>query len=355
MTASGDFNLWDELILQEEVKFLQKHYGDVDITAFTYDPKSLVFNDPKVKYVHYFPSNLFGNPIGNIFFLIKNLWLIARADILVIGGGGLFFDNEPGVAFKKLITQWWMRVKMARICGTTLLFWWVGLEVERIQNKMLLKKIFTYGDFILVRDSRSRGLLDALEIPAVEVEDIVYLYEPPAVPKIALPKKRVGISIRWGFLEQKKSVIPEIYDYLASEGYDPILLVHTTKGDIDRNDAIYIKDVMAGRTYNVTNSIEQTLKIYPTLYAVIGMRFHSGILACVHEIPFIPISYSHKTMELIKDLELEHLMIRYMELRIAFFQTIWHNLVENYDKEAAHMRERKAMLRNELIQTLETL
>jgi hypothetical protein len=60
-------------------------------------------------------------------------------------------------------------------------------------------------------------------------------------------------------------------------------------------------------------------------------------------------------MELIKDLELEHLMIRYMELRIAFFQTIWHNLIENYDKEVAHMRERKTMIRSDLIKTLETL
>lgn len=112
---------------------------------------------------------------------------------------------------------------------------------------------------------------------------------------------------------------------------------------------------MTGRTYNTTNSIEQTLKIYPTLHAVIGMRFHSGILSCVHEIPFIPISYSHKTAELIKDLEIEHLMIRSMELRIAFFQTIWHNLMANYDKEVAHMKERKQMIRKDLIHTLETL
>lgn len=173
--------------------------------------------------------------------------------------------------------------------------------------------------------------------------------------KPTLPRKRVGISVRGGFLEQKKSVIPQIYDFLISEGYDPIFLIHTTSGDIDQNDALYVKDVMSGRTYNTTQTIDQTLKIYPTLYAVIGMRFHSGILSCVHEIPFIPISYGHKTAELVKDLELEHFMIRSMELRIAFFQTIWHTLVTNYDKEVEHMQERKRNIRNELIKTLETL
>lgn len=62
MTASGAYNLGDELILQEEVKFLQKHYGNVDITVFTYDKKSLILSDPSVHVATYFPSNLFGNP-----------------------------------------------------------------------------------------------------------------------------------------------------------------------------------------------------------------------------------------------------------------------------------------------------
>ena len=355
MTASGDFNLWDELILQEEVKFLQKHYGNVAITAFTYDFASPIIKDPSVRFLHYFPTNFWKNPIGNIWYLIRNIWTISRADILVIGWGGILFDNEPGVSFSKLISQWAFRVKIARISGTTLLFWGIGLEIDRIQNKMLLKKIFTYGDFILVRDPRSKGLLDALEIPAIEVEDIVYLYEPPEIPPVTLARPRVGISIRGWFLEQKKSVIPEIYDFLIAEWYDPVFLVHTSSGDIDQNDTLYIKEVMTGRTYNTTHSIEQTLKVYPTLYAVIGMRFHSGILSCVHEIPFIPISYGHKTAELVKDLELEHMMIRSMELRIAFFQNIWHNLVNNYDKEVAHMKERKTIIRNDLVKMLETL
>jgi polysaccharide pyruvyl transferase WcaK-like protein len=355
MTASGAYNLWDELILQEEIKFLQKHYWNVDITAFTYDKKSSIVNDPSIHFECYFPTSFFKKPFANIAYLFKNIWLIARADILVIGWWWIIFDNEPGISFKKVLMQWVYRVKLARITGTTLLFWWIWLEVDRIQNKMQLKKLFTYGDFILVRDPRSKWLLDALEIPAIEVEDIVYLYEPPEVPKIELPRKRVWISIRWWFLEQKKSVVPEIYDFLISEGYDPIFLLHTTDGNIDQNDTLYLKDVMVWRTYNTTHSIDQTLKIYPTLYAVVGMRFHSWILACVHEIPFIPISYWHKTAELVKDLELEHMMIKYMELRIAFFQKIWHNLIENYDREVEHMKERKTIMRNDLIKLLETL
>lgn len=84
MTASGAYNLGDELILQEEVRFLQKHYVNVDITAFTYDPKSAILNDPSVHFVHYFPTNFWKNPFANIAYLIRNIWIIAKAEILVI-------------------------------------------------------------------------------------------------------------------------------------------------------------------------------------------------------------------------------------------------------------------------------
>lgn len=156
MTATGSYNLGDELILQEEVRFIKAHYGNVDITIFTHDPKSTIVRDDSIHYVRYFPTNLLRNPIGNIYFFFKNLWIIARADVLVIGGGGIIFDNEPGVSFSALLYQWWLRIKIARVSGTTLLFWGISLEVQKVANKMRLKMLFQSGDFILVRDERSK-------------------------------------------------------------------------------------------------------------------------------------------------------------------------------------------------------
>lgn len=69
--------------------------------------------------------------------------------------------------------------------------------------------------------------------------------------------------------------LPEIYSFFEVRGYDPVFILHTAAGDESQNDSLFIKRVMAGKTYNITGSIEQTLNIYPTLYAVIGMRFHS--------------------------------------------------------------------------------
>lgn len=40
MTATGCYNLGDEIILKAEVEFIKSQYENVDITVFTYDPKS---------------------------------------------------------------------------------------------------------------------------------------------------------------------------------------------------------------------------------------------------------------------------------------------------------------------------
>lgn len=86
MTATGSYNLGDELILQEEYRFLKDHYEDtVSFRVFTHDPKSAFLMDPKTSFVTYFPHNLWRNPLANIGYLIKNIYLIVKADILIIG------------------------------------------------------------------------------------------------------------------------------------------------------------------------------------------------------------------------------------------------------------------------------
>jgi polysaccharide pyruvyl transferase WcaK-like protein len=112
---------------------------------------------------------------------------------------------------------------------------------------------------------------------------------------------------------------------------------------------------MSGRTYNVTKTIDQTLNVFPFLYASIAMRFHAGVLSCVHESPCIHISYGPKTDELVNLLEGEHLTIRPNELSLAIFQKMWHNLTTRYDEEAARLQNRNSYVKKELRHSLETL
>jgi polysaccharide pyruvyl transferase WcaK-like protein len=356
MMATGKYNLGDELILREEVRFLRAHYGNVDITICTYDPKSHLLHDMEdIRFISYFPNHFFSRLIQNIWYFFHNIVAIYSSDILIIGGGGIIFDNEPGVSFGKLLWQWFFRIKVARISGTLLLFWWISLEVTQVQNKLALKPLFVDGDFIIVRDNRSKWLLEALEVSCVVMDDIAFLYEKEDVMVLAWVKKRVGISVRGGFLEWTEEAIPQIYDFLVSEWFEPVFLVFSTDGDIDQNDSLYIKKVMAGRTYNVTKTIQQTLDVFPFLYASIAMRFHAGVLSCVHESPCIHISYGPKNEELVNLLDASHLNIQPNELSLAIFQNMWHNLVTRYDDEVLRLKERNSYIKKTLKHSLETL
>jgi polysaccharide pyruvyl transferase WcaK-like protein len=131
--------------------------------------------------------------------------------------------------------------------------------------------------------------------------------------------------------------------------------VFSTDGDVDQNDSLYIKKVMAGRTYNVTKTIQQTLDVFPFLYASIAMRFHAGVLSCVHESPCIHISYGPKNEELVNLLDASHLNIQPNELSLAIFQNMWHNLVTRYDDEVLRLKERNSYIKKTLKHSLETL
>lgn len=97
------------------------------------------------------------------------------------------------------MSQWFFRTKIARLTGTTIVFLGISLELKQTKNKMALRKIFKIGDFIIVRDDRSAGLLDALEIPCSQIPDIAFLLVPEKIEKLP-EKKRIGISVRGGFL-----------------------------------------------------------------------------------------------------------------------------------------------------------
>jgi polysaccharide pyruvyl transferase WcaK-like protein len=70
------------------------------------------------------------------------------------------------------------------------------------------------------------------------------------------------------------------------------------------------------------------------------MRLHAGILACVHHIPYIPISYGPKTDNLIKVMEIEELMIQSTELNMDYFEKKWNFLTENYVQLQTKMKEK---------------
>ena len=94
-TATGGYNLGDELILLQEYTYLKNRYQEATFSVFTYDEgSSLLPEDRSVEYLPYFPHHLRTRPLQNIWYLIKTVLTIRKSDSIIIGSGGLLYDNE---------------------------------------------------------------------------------------------------------------------------------------------------------------------------------------------------------------------------------------------------------------------
>jgi polysaccharide pyruvyl transferase WcaK-like protein len=115
--ASGAYNLGDEAIVLAEYAFLRARYPNAEIRVATYDPKSTLLpsDDSKLGYFSYFPCAVRRHPLANIGYLFRNVVEIFRADLVIIGGGGLFYDNEAGQSFQKQTLEWSFRTALARL------------------------------------------------------------------------------------------------------------------------------------------------------------------------------------------------------------------------------------------------
>jgi len=350
LTATGAYNLGDELILSEEVAYIHKNCPWAKITVFTYDKtSSLIHKTIPVEYVPYFPCAIRKRLFANIGYFLQNIFILLRADMVIIWGGSILFDNEPWVSFKKLFYEWLFRIFLARLGRAKICFWWIGIDVEKRENILMLRNLFQRADRVLPRDNATCNILETFDIHATKVHDIVFSYSPKWLHPL---KKRVGFSIRPWFLPDE-SFILQTYDFLTQEWYEVIFLPHTFSGGEGQNDIKKIRAIMNGKIYKITETMEETIDMYSTLSFCIGMRFHAWVLSCVHEVPFLPIFYWAKGAELIKLLSLEHLSINSKSINFANFQNMWHTFTTSSEIEKERMKQKKQEIQKELQTSLQ--
>lgn len=116
-TATGQYNLGDEVITQAEIEFLGEKIPSVTIVLPTYNPESVLKKSSRVVYRSYFPNAITKKPIANLLAAWFLIWDTFRSSAVLIGGGGLIFDREAGKSFGRLINQWKLRVWIAKLFG----------------------------------------------------------------------------------------------------------------------------------------------------------------------------------------------------------------------------------------------
>ncbi len=359
-TATGEFNLGDECILASEVAYLRKRFPLATIRIVTYNPlSSLVPSDSAVSTISYFPNNIRKHPFKNFVAFFQNIISIFRADLIIVGGGGIFYDTEFGQSFDTLRRTWSLRFFCMQLFKKPVLFWSIGIDLSDEH----LRKVswwFTYKKAkVSVRDRYSQKLLSDIGVVTERIMDPVFLWDPPihktlSSSGIDIPNKRIGIALRSWYLQDEAENIERIVRYLQAHGFEVIFLSHSFHPtNILSHDQEIFQSSAERFHIAITKTMRETLDLYPTLDFVVGMRLHANILSVVHGIPFYSISYGNKTRAILQELELSFIQDA-KNFQFSTFRTQFWQLIEAQEDAEFAIKAKSDTIRSEITNSLES-
>jgi len=202
------------------------------------------------------------------------------------------------------------------------------------------RKIFESCDDVCFRESYSYNLF----------KDIAQVrYEPDIVFQLNLEKyKKTNKSNIVGFSiidVNHKDGLSKYYDEyidstiksiksLIGNGYKCCLMSFCEKeGDLsvinnimNKLDGESKKNVT---TYDYKGDLEEAFNIIAEFNLLIGARFHANIIAQLLNIPILPVIYSDKTSNMLKDINLDKLMITMDKLDMQFDENVLNKAFNN--------------------------
>lgn len=303
---SGKYNLGDELILRVEIDFFKSKFPNATIHVATYDENSFLGDKKGIQFFSFFPNGIRKFFFKNIWYFFANIAKIFHADLVVLGGGGIFFDNEPGISFKKNLFEWKLRLLFARLFRKKVIFLGISLEVKNYENQKKLAKIFRNSDYIFPRDERSTKILEQFWIPATTLSDSVFLFPPKNFSQkniIKIPENKqkiitVWFALRaWFLTEFSVEELSKFVEELSNKWYNIIFITHSFSAEVSHNDEIFVKKFF-GEQYRITASLDESLRAYDEIDVMISMRLHATIMASQNGIPVLMIPYGPKTLSL---------------------------------------------------------
>ncbi|MDD2916542.1 MAG: polysaccharide pyruvyl transferase family protein [Candidatus Gracilibacteria bacterium] len=349
LTATGAYNLGDELILLQEYEFIKKRHPEATFSVFTYDKKSsLLPRDETIEYISYFPNHAKTKPLQNIWYFLRTFLVVRKSDAVIVGGGGLLYDNEDGQSFDRLLSQWKLRVRIVEFLGKPLIYWSLGIHLKKENEKKILPLFTGKQTSVSVRDAESKKSLESIGIKAFLIPDPVLTYE-PAIPKLLMKRRpKIGLSFRSGFLQRELENMENIITFLMAREYEPILLNHSFHEDNPEvNDSIFLTDLREKYQLHATENIQETLETYKELDYVVGMRLHSLILSFVHAIPFLALSYGKKTDTLIRAIDYKYSLAT-REFDIETFKKRFLDLEREKNEQKFALRAKNDTIKREI-------
>ena len=341
--AYGNRNLGDELILVSLLKMIKEYIPNSEIMIFSFNPLhtmeyykvSSYSQWPEFLKINYF--KVFWKPIfwKHLYQIVK---IIKNCDIFLLGGGGLFEHEYPGVFF------WTSKVLIAQLFKKPTIIYAVGVEPiwnKKILSKLLLKFIFRKARVILVRDRISKENLLKLGIPFNKigiVGDPVFFLRSEFLRYKRANHRTACLSICFSIRpiqypwrdgtcylsdrqKQLNRSIAEILDKLIDEFNAHVYLLPMNIED----DRVILENIYKTiQTYQKVTllekiSLEKLWELFCNFNLVISMRLHPLIIASILKIPFIGIISHPKILKFLVEINQPSLGISYKELDKTLF------------------------------------
>ncbi len=299
---------------------------------------------------------------------------VQKADLVVIGGGGLFHDywgTDPDALLSEHhwgVVYYAGPALLARVYRKPLMLFGVGVgPLYSEPGRKFTRLTASACHAITVRDAGSKRLLQEIGIPEAAIRvtaDPGFLFDATgsatlaeAVPEgFELPRPVVGVAVRyWGigvhpdFLERELAAALDLC--LKQQGGTVVLIPFqdiSGKQENDRATAERILGQMRLRERAVVAGEGSPSQIYGWISgcdAVIGMRLHAMIFAAMAGVPAVALQYDPKVQEVVSLLGLEDLSLDIKNIDALKVAALLDAALQRRDALGKAMREAAAELR----------
>lgn len=329
----GFGNCGDEAMLAGAIAWLRQHFAPEEILILSADPAA--------SELEHGVGARRALPLGRgvVFKSLarparwRTLAALWRADLVVwVAGSGIFSDARGST-----IGQFWPLFRLLRALARHFIFLSASVgPIEHEASRRVIRRIAAHTDAFGLRDSESVALLRSLlgERPNIfSMADMALELAPEGLTRAqalwaeeGLPRDRPCVAFcpicffqtpeqvprARQYEEQFAATIARTLDALAaSEGLQPVIVPFQRGYDHE------IARRVAGQMRHQATILRggyhpgEMLGLLARMRLVIGVRFHSLVLAAMAGTPLVPILYDDKSRGFIRDLGLEHLGVDY--------------------------------------------
>lgn len=355
----GATNLGDEAILEGILSLVRRSLAETNITVLSANPEettalhglqSLPLVPAGVR------SLIQGFVSGSLW---KTLKAIKRADLFLLGGGGLFTDEKM-----RAVVIWALQTWVARRYKTPIFSFGQSVgPLNRFFGRRIAAKAFQRAHIITVRDAASADLVKRLGI------DDVYALADPAFalpstePTDSAVEPYVVVSVRpWieGDTRQIHADLAAFIDWLWKEHNLKTVLVPfqiSHDNDVAELSAIQemVKKPEAVELFDYTPDYHEVMELMARSTAVVGMRLHSLIFSSLSHTPFVGLSYSEKVRNFARQIQMDEYVLDWTSASLDELKQRFEGLLEHREELVAKLDEQVMVQRAHTLQHEELL